>query len=108
MEYQLERVAQNEALFRAVNEKLLDLNFAFSGFTDRFSIVCECGDLACVEEITLTKNDYARLRSEATLFAIIRGHEVPVIEEVVERQEAYDVVRKREGGPAAVAEDADT
>ena len=104
MEYRIERVAQNEVLFRAVNEKLLDLNFAFSGVTGRFSIVCECGDSACTEEITLTKDDYARLRSEATLFAIIRGHEIPVIEELVERHETYDVVRKHEGGPAALAE----
>ena len=100
------RVGANEALFRTVNEKLDDLNDAFATVTDTFTIVCECGDIACSEQITLRRDEYTRLRSDPTQFAIIRGHEALESEDVVERHETHDVVRKHEGPPARLAEDA--
>jgi hypothetical protein len=102
------RVGENEALFRTVNEKLEDLNEAFATVTDTFTIVCECGEIACTEQITLSHDDYRRLRADPTRFAIIRGHEALESEDVVERHETHYVVRKHEGPAARLAEDAAT
>ncbi len=97
------RVAANEAVFRTLNEKLEALNEAFAMATRTFSIVCECGDIACSEQIELSREDYGRLRSEPTQFAIIHGHQVVGPEDVIERRDRYDIVRKREGLPAELA-----
>lgn len=104
----MRRVGENEALFRAVNQKVEDLNEAFGTVTDTFAIVCECGDIHCSEQITLRRDAYTRLRADPTQFAIIRGHEALETEDVVERHETHDVVRKHEGPPARVAEETAT
>ena len=41
-----ERVGRNESFFREVNERVRDVNEAFSGLTGRGDFVCECGDAA--------------------------------------------------------------
>ncbi|HVM16235.1 MAG TPA: hypothetical protein VM290_01465 [Gaiellaceae bacterium] len=105
MDERARRVAANEAVFRTVNEKLHALNEAFAAVTSTVAIVCECGDIACAEQIELSEDDYARLRSDPTWFAIIRGHHDADSEDVVERHDAYDVVRKHEGMPARFAEE---
>jgi hypothetical protein len=107
MEERVRRIAANEAVARQVNERLEDLNEAFSAITDSFAIICECGDVGCIEQIHLSREDYSRLRSDPTHFAVIAGHEIPDTEHVVERRQAYDVVRKREGLPARLAEATD-
>ena len=103
MDERVKRVAANEAVFRTVNENLEGLNEAFAMVTSTFSIVCECGDLTCAEQIELSREDYTRLRSDPTRFAIIRGHEAPATEGVVEHHEGYDVIRKHEGLSAELA-----
>ena len=103
MDERTKRVATNEAVFRAVNEKLEGLNETFAMVTSTFSIVCECGDLSCTEQIELSEEDYTRLRSDPTRFAIIHGHEAAEGEDVVERHERYDVIRKHRGQPAELA-----
>lgn len=107
MEERVRRIAANEAVARQVNERLEDLNEAFSALTDSFAIICECGDVGCIEQIHLSRADYSRLRSDPTHFAVIPGHEIPDTEHVVERRQAYDVVRKREGPAARLAEATD-
>jgi hypothetical protein len=97
------RLAANEAVFRTVNEKLEDLNEAFSFATSTFSIVCECGDIACVEQIEISEEQYAELRSDPTHFAIVPSHEADGIEELIESRAGYVIVRKREGLPARLA-----
>ena len=98
-----ERVGRNEAFFRQVNERVRDVNEAFSDLTGRGDFVCECGDASCVEGITLTMDEYRAVRSEPELFAIALGHELPDVEDVVRTNERFTVVRKREGEPAEIA-----
>jgi muramoyltetrapeptide carboxypeptidase LdcA involved in peptidoglycan recycling len=100
-----ERIGRNEALFRVVNERLEDLNQAFSVVDDDgFEIVCECGDGACIEQIMIPAAEYSRIRSDPTLFILVHGHEDVTVEAVVEdERDAYLVVRKRPGGPADLA-----
>lgn len=100
-----ERVGRNEALFRVVNERMQGLNEAFAAVTDDvFEIVCECGEITCVELIQIVSGEYERVRADTTLFIVVSGHEDATAEAVVEKAEgAYSVVRKHPDGPAANA-----
>ena len=107
MDERAKRIGANEALYRSVNEKIEALNAAFGSITETMSVVCECGDASCAEQIELSIADYERIRSEPTLFIIRPGHEIPDVEEVVERNDAFHVVKKVEGDAAEVARETD-
>lgn len=97
------RVANNERLFREINERISRIQEAF-GQMQAFDIVCECGAKDCLERITLTHESYRALRADPRTFAIVPGHEAEDIEKIVERHDAYYVVEKEPGTPAAIAE----
>lgn len=86
-----ERLAKNEILFRAVNERLDDLATPWSKTTD---YLCECSERSCVEIVELTNDEYERVRSRATVFVLVPGHERPEIEKVVEANERFMLVEK--------------
>jgi hypothetical protein len=99
-----DRVGRNEALFRAVNERLEGLNDTFAVLTDTFQMVCECGYGKCVEQLTIPTGDYTRIRRDPTLFVLVPGHQDATSEAVVEEvHEKYVVVRKHPGRPARLA-----
>ncbi len=102
-----QRIGFNEAVFREVNERLEDVNRAFGMVTETIEVVCECGDLHCAERILMGVPEYEALRARPDLFAVVPGHEIPDVEDVVERRGAYDVVEKHPGEPRAVAEETD-
>jgi hypothetical protein len=97
------RIGRNEVLFREINERLEGLQEAFDSLAERADFVCECGDVACTEQITMSLGEYERLRSNPTWFAVKPGHETPDVEDVVEKRQGYDIVRKHEGVPANIA-----
>lgn len=88
------RVAVNEAAFREVNERIKALMKSFESRSDRLDLICECGDGGCTSRIELDPEEYERLRSDSLTFAVAKGHDVPGVEEIVERRTGYDVVRK--------------
>src|SRR4029453_18104185 len=98
------RVGVNEALFRAVNERIEDVNESFATVTDLFAVVCECGDAGCVTQIRIASDVYERVRATPTLFFVVPGHEKAEIEEIVDKQDAYYVVRKEAEVAKRVAE----
>ena len=102
-----ERIGLNEAVFREVNERIEDLAETFDLRTQSLDLICECGDAACVERISMTHDEYMELRSDAHQFAVHSGHEYPDVENVVARLKGYDVVRKDRGVPAQIAEQTD-
>jgi hypothetical protein len=102
------KVGQNEALYRAVNERIEGLNEAFGLIAESMTIVCECGDGTCVEQIDLSVKDYERVRADPTKFVILPGHEIPDVEDVIEETDVFHVVRKHPGGPAELARETDT
>jgi hypothetical protein len=102
------RIGENEALFRAVNEQIEELQRSMAEISDdRMHIVCECGELGCSERIVVPIVKYEQVRSDPALFLIVPGHDDPDVEDVVEHAGGFDVVRKRAGGPAELAEAAD-
>jgi hypothetical protein len=101
------RIGENEALYRSVNEKIESLSAAFGAITETMSVICECGNASCAEQIEVSITDYERIRADATLFIIRPGHEIPDVEEIVEENEVFHVVKKLEGGPAELARELD-
>ena len=107
MDERKRKIGENEALYRTVNERIEGLNQVFGTLTNTMIVVCECGDGACAEQIEIAVEDYERVRSDATHFVIIPGHEIADVEDVVEKNDTFDVVRKHEGGPAELAREKD-
>jgi len=92
--------ARNEALLRTVNEQIRALDETADGWADadqRFIFQCECGNTeGCGEQIEMTLVEYARVRSQRDRFAVVLGHENEEIEHVVERNERFVIVDKRD------------
>jgi hypothetical protein len=97
------RRAENEALFRQINERLESVNEAFGSVTGTFSVLCECDDAGCLEQIELEVYEYEQIRSDSSLFVVVRGHASPDVEDVVSELHGWQVVRKRPGTPANFA-----
>jgi hypothetical protein len=87
-----DRLARNEAMFRAVNERVEEV--VQPGPGEEIDFLCECGDANCTEKITLTRREYEQVRSDATQFAVALGHELPEIEDTLVGTERFLVVRK--------------
>lgn len=92
-----QRRAENEALFRVINEEIAKLGERFA--TDPLELVCECSDPDCTARMRVAQRDYERIRSEATHFVVVPGHETAGLERIVVRGAGYCVVEK--GGEAA-------
>lgn len=102
------RLAENESLFRDVNERIRDVGQEFDvAQGERARFVCECDDANCTEGVEITVSDYERVRQEPTHFIVVPGHEDLEVERVVEEQPRCYVVKKREGPGAEAARDGD-
>ena len=90
------RAAENQALFRSVNDRVAELNKTFADFTPYGSWTCECANVRCIERIDMTLAEYEELRSDPQRFVVApdESHVVPEAEVVVERTERYWVVKK--------------
>jgi hypothetical protein len=109
VEQREERLARNEALFRAVNERIEEIAQSFDLFEEKDSLVeffCECGRAGCFERINLTRAEYEGLRSDPTHFAVVRGHADPEVERVVRPGDRFDIVEKHPE-QAPIARDTD-
>jgi predicted NBD/HSP70 family sugar kinase len=97
------RIGLNEAVFREVNERIDEIAETFDVNREPLDLVCECGNAACVERISMTRADYEQLRADPNHFAVHPGHEEPDVDTVVARAKGYDIVQKNEGAPAEIA-----
>ncbi|HEX2505561.1 MAG TPA: hypothetical protein VHK22_05075 [Gaiellaceae bacterium] len=99
-------VGKNEALFRAVNERIRDVS---DGLEPNVPIefICECSRQDCTLPIALTLGEYAAVRSEPTWFAVSPTHLWDAsAERVLSENETYWVLEK-DGVAGAVAEATD-
>jgi hypothetical protein len=97
------RIAENEAIFRNVNEQIRDVTKTLLTHTDEIQIVCECGTHSCTDRIPILVTEYERIRDNAILFFVKPGHDFPETETVVSKRERYWVLRKDPGMPADFA-----
>ena len=98
-----DRIARNEAIFREVNERVADVVDSEARMTD---FLCECGNLDCVEEISLTDAEYMKLRRNPATFAVVPGHAIEDVETIIEQTDRFQVVEKHPR-EAAIAEATD-
>ena len=89
-----QRIADNEARFRELNDRLGRELHGLVAAGETVEFVCECGSLECREPLRLHLSEYERVRARSRTFAVVPGHEIPDIEDVVERREGYAVVEK--------------
>jgi hypothetical protein len=89
------RIAENEARFRAINDRLnADLGALSLPASETTEFVCECGKTECALTVELTLDEYKHARDDDMLFVVLPGHEIPDAEDVIARTERYVVVRK--------------
>jgi hypothetical protein len=100
------RIGLNEAVFREINERIEEVATTFE-VRDVLDLICECGDASCTSRIQMAPEDYEKLRSDPTTFAVVSGHEVLDVEEIVARHKTYEVVRKTDADARNVAEATD-
>jgi hypothetical protein len=88
------RAARNQALFRAVNERLKEMNEAFEQLVGSHAIACECADATCIETLVIAPDEYDQVRAHPRRFVVCPGHVVPDVEAVVHEGAGYEVVEK--------------
>lgn len=86
---------RNEVMFRAINERIRELVERFEAGSEPVPFICECSDETCVEKVSLTVEQYDKLRVLPARFAVVPGHEAtPLVERVVFRSSGFVVGRK--------------
>lgn len=100
-----ERAARNQSLYRAVNERVKEINEAFDDLGSLGDWICECANPECTEPVPLTHEEYEAVRTRPTCFLVLpdAAHVLVDVENVIERHERYWVVEKT-GAAAELAE----
>ena len=86
------RLAQNETIFRQVNEHVRAAVERVHHDFPRF--ICECSRIDCDEQIPIDIDAYRTVRESPARFFIAVGHAEDEIEKVIEHTPTYDVVEK--------------
>ena len=98
MDENQQRRARNEALFREVNERIVELESGLTGYDRDNSLligfVCECPREDCGEMLEVTLGQYEAVRDYPRRFLVLPGHEDADIGRVLERHSHYLVVEK--------------
>jgi len=100
------RLAENEALFREVNERTQAVNQMWSraaGDEPPFQIVCECGHADCSVPLHVSPALYESVREHGARFLVASGHELPDVERILERHDELLVIEKT-GASKPIAE----
>jgi hypothetical protein len=95
------RGARSQSLFRDVNERVKEINRAFSSVLPLGDWICECADASCTpERIFVSPAAYEAVRADPARFAVAPSdpHVFSEIEDVVGRNERYWVVEKKGQG----------
>jgi hypothetical protein len=95
-EAQERRAAENQSLFRNVNEQIEELNETFELYTPYGSWTCECARMGCAEHVQMALAEYEALRQHPARFVVVASdaHVFLEVEQVVERTERYWIVEK--------------
>jgi hypothetical protein len=101
------RQIENEMIFRRTNEKVgddlgvLDEMHIEEGNPDlvwdeslELHFKCECSDENCEIRIPMLLEDYKKIHIDRDTFMVVPGHQINVIEKVLEETADYNVVKK--------------
>lgn len=93
---QAQRIAENEARFRAVNDRISAAIGEFRGGHGRatFPIMCECAVTECDEMVEITAEQYDHVRSSDRWFAVRPEHVIEAAERRVEDHGTWWLIEK--------------
>jgi hypothetical protein len=91
-----QRIAANEHSFREINDRLAAELRQVRHLPEYVDFVCECGSRSCDARMTLTLEEYERVRADSETFAVLPGHVFPDVEVVLHGNERFQVLRKTE------------
>lgn len=100
------RLAENEALFREVNERVESIASKHGDDEHVYEFYCECANGDCTMQVAVTLAEYENVRASGRRFLIAPEHAFPEVETVVERHESHWVIEKI-GDSGAFAEGVD-
>jgi hypothetical protein len=98
------RAAQNQMMFRSVNDQIKEAGEKLGDSTEELDFACECADDMCMEKIRLSSHQFLGIESEANRFIVLRGHELPEVEDVIAERVGFLIVSKRGAGAEFVQE----
>ncbi len=99
-------MAQNEALFREVNERVESVAHRL-GPNVPYEFVCECANADCTFRVELAIDVYEKIRSDPKQFVVLPHHYTPEVEDLVAEEDSYWIVVKS-GGAGEYVEELDT
>ena len=79
------------SFYRAVNERIREVNAAFGAFADNFEVFCECGARNCLERVEVPAKVYEDVLSGPRCL-VKAGHEFPGHGLVVAESGSYVVI----------------
>lgn len=96
----MDRLAENEAVFREINEDIKDWEKAGKPeernyHSTKVGFYCECSDPACKENIEITPAEYEDIHIRRKQFILKPDHEFNEVEDVIEENEGYVVAEKK-------------
>jgi hypothetical protein len=92
-----ERVARNDATFRAANERIREFAASIDADDERLlPFLCECADLDCTTVVRLAAEEYEAVRQDPRRFVNAPEHESNALGwcRVVHEFDRYTVVEK--------------
>jgi hypothetical protein len=102
------RQAENEAIFRRVNERIAELGGAWlSEAEDSFEILCECSTIDCTERMRIGREIYRAGRENDRRFFVLPEHVNEQIEVVVSEGHGFVVVEKQRVAGVVAEREAD-
>lgn len=93
MDAREKRLAQNETLFREVNERVEAVAHQL-GPDVPYEYLCECANADCTFRLEISLSVYEAVCSEARTFVVLPLHYTPEVEDLVVEEDTYWVVRK--------------
>ncbi|HSW79545.1 MAG TPA: hypothetical protein VLG47_02090 [Candidatus Saccharimonadales bacterium] len=94
-----DKLVRNEKLIRDWNQGAATAIKNYYGHEpkaqkEELDFVCECSDLHCKYDISLSIKEYEKIHQRKDRFILAAGHENPKIEKVTEKNKNYVIVEK--------------
>jgi hypothetical protein len=86
------RQTHNREVFRAVNERIVEIADQFSVGAEAQAFICECSNSGCTEQIEATLAVYQQVRETPNAYLVLAGHEDPEIEVTMLGHRDYRIV----------------
>lgn len=87
-------MAHDEARFRHANEQIVRALHEFDSSRRELELMCECALPDCEEMVSMSRDDYGRMRTHPERFVVAVEHVVGDTERLVERGDDYWLIEK--------------